>query len=259
MFYEFELDDEKLECFRDSMMITKKNILTNIYFEKCFIKKKTEEGSTQSQAYYRIAYELLERLEVKVENTRIFDAPEGYWAYSFEINSQGVILYLEYYNSVDFDENKNLSFSYIGETFPIITVKTRLLTVEEYARMYEVETVTVRQWIRRGKIRTAIKFGKEWRIPELTQVPSRGYRMGQYKWEESLSDLPPEYEFLNKYNLATLYQDDKDKNLYHVNFSKEGEESTYLTCNIREREKIEMILITNPLVTYISDMFGSYC
>ncbi|MBQ5564614.1 MAG: helix-turn-helix domain-containing protein [Clostridia bacterium] len=240
-------------------MITKRDILTNIHFEKNIIKKKTEEGSTQSQAYYRIAYELLERLEVKVENTRIFDAPEGYWAYSFEINSQGVILYLEYYNSVDFDENKNLSFSYIGETFPIITVKTRLLTVEEYARMYEVETVTVRQWIRRGKIRTAIKFGKEWRIPELTQVPSRGYRMGQYKWEESLSDLPLEYEFLNKYNLATLYQDDKDKNLYHVNFSKEGEESTYLTCNIREREKIEMILITNPLVTYISDMFGSYC
>ncbi len=27
-----------------------------------------------------------------------------------------------------------------------------------------MEAVTVRQWIRRGKIKTAVKFGKEWRI-----------------------------------------------------------------------------------------------
>ena len=44
MFYEFESDDEKLECFRDYMMITKRDILTNIYFEKTSLRKRPKKA-----------------------------------------------------------------------------------------------------------------------------------------------------------------------------------------------------------------------
>lgn len=95
-----------------------------------------------------------------------------------------------------------------------MTVDTKLLTVDDYANTYGVNTGTVRQWIRRGKIRNAIKLGNEWRIPELTDMPTRGYQTGIYMWMEYLKNLHKEYEFLRNYTTAMFDQDSIDKNKF---------------------------------------------
>ena len=79
----------------------------------------------------------------------------------------------------DFDEDgEPTSVSVMpGQTFELVTVPSALLSVEEYAAVYNVSVTTVRQWIRRGKIRSAIKNGCEWSIPELAAVSGRGYQV----------------------------------------------------------------------------------
>ena len=125
-----------------------------------------------------------------------------------------------------------------------------------------MEQGTVRQWIRRGKIRTAYKEGKEWKIPELSPPPSRGYEGAQYKWIYGLDNLPEEYSFLADYVIATFYQDMKDKSKYHVLLvSKETftsknpgnvapTKNQELLLDAKEREKLELFMIAHPQIKY---------
>ena len=152
------------------------------------------------------------------------------------------------------DENKDTIFD-------LLHIKAKLLTVEQYAQAYGVTTTTVRQWIRRGKIRTAMKVGSEWRIPELAEIMARGYRWGRYYRREVLTDLPEEYAFFNEYDYVVLNQNDERKDLYDVCFGKkhdylgwESEEEMIkqnykdIQMDQKEREKFELYLISNPLV-----------
>ena len=41
-------------------------------------------------------------------------------------------------------------------------------------------------------------------IPELTELPGRGYQSGVYEWFEYLEDLPEEYEFLRNYTVVII-------------------------------------------------------
>lgn len=152
-------------------------------------------------------------------------------------------------------------------SFHLLTVRTKLLTVEQYAQAYDVTTTTVRQWIRRGKIRSAVKQGSEWRIPELAEIMERGYRDGHYERLEELTDLPQEYAFLNDYVYMDIRQDKEDKTRYDVLFSmkfdplvvpKEEWDQYHRTVQMdrKEREKFELYLISSPFVrasdTYIT-------
>ena len=120
--------------------------------------------------------------------------------------------------------------------------------MEKYASEYGVTTTTVRQWIRRGKIRSAVKMGSEWRIPELAEIRERGYQSAQYSWDDFLLDLPQEYEFLNEYRKVYLSQNKERKDLYDVQLIGKGEMKN-LQMNQQEREKFELVLISNPFVT----------
>ncbi|MBR6451936.1 MAG: helix-turn-helix domain-containing protein, partial [Lachnospiraceae bacterium] len=142
-------------------------------------------------------------------------------------------------------------------TFPLLKVSAKLLNVEEFAKRYQVLPVTVRQWIRRGKLRTATKVGTEWRIPELTELPVRGYRSARYEWSEKLTSLPDTFSYINNYNSAEFTQDEKDKNLYHVDFSGDNGDRR-INCNIKGREQLELMLISDPAAVYVSDSFGLF-
>lgn len=254
MGYEFESDEEMIECYQEAMMTSKDDILSAIRLERMIWNAKAKEDTRHSAAYYGVLNKLTDRFISKIENTILFDAPYGMWAYMFEVTSDGMVLRLEHASSVDFDDDKNPGDSFVDQDFDMVTVHTKMLTVDEYAQIYGVEAVTVRQWIRRGKLRTAKKYGKEWRIPELTDTPERGYRMGQYKWDEKLSDVPEEFIFLAEPGIATLYQDEKDKMKYRVSVSDRYK----AILDGKEREKLELFLISHPLVRYISDGFGYF-
>lgn len=249
----FSSEEEALEAFRDQSMITKENILTNIQWRRWEFQKDAQKDSLHSSAYYAVLDRLLERFRTMIEKTVLFDAPPGWWSYCYEIETTGIKLLLSHYYSVDFDSDGNSGDTEVDTEFTLLTVETKHLSVEEYAQLYDVEQGTVRQWIRRGKIRDAIKLGKEWRIPELSEIPKRGYSFGQYEWKEELGDVPEKYDFLKEPAIATFYQDKEDKKIFHVSVGDYKK-----VIDGKERECMELFLIGHPLVRYISGTIGLY-
>ena len=134
-------------------------------------------------------------------------------------------------------------------------IRNSFFYLEQYAEQYGVESVTVRQWIRRGKIRTATKYGKEWRIPILTEPPTRGYSPASYSWKQPLTELPKGYEFLVAYDKVLILQIPEAKRQYQLFFSTTAniEIKKCIQVTEAEKEKLELFLIAHPLVKYDMD------
>lgn len=255
---EMPTEEQNYEWFHEKNIRDKERLISEMEFHRDQLKRDAENDREHTAAYYLVLIKLFDSLIEKTKNTKLFDKLEDWWAYSYSISSDGCKVELEYYVWVQYNKEGDMISGLPDQSFEVVNVPCRLLTVEEYAKLYRVETGTVRQWIRRGKIRTAKKYGNEWRIPELTDVPQRGYRMGHYVWSEELTDVPDCYEYLKRPGIAALWQDRDDPSLFHLRLSRKNNEYLDLELSTKEREKLELFLIAHPMVRFMAttEAFG---
>ena len=227
-------NDRLREQLRHERFTSKEDLLVWILETRNRILKKAETDNLHSAAFYHAYENLLIKFEQKIKKTVLFEYLEDCWYYAMSITYSGA----------------QLSLCHANKHFRLVAVDTKLLTVDDYANTYGVNTGTVRQWIRRGKIRNAIKLGNEWRIPELTDMPTRGYQTGIYMWMEYLKNLPKEYEFFRNYTTAMFNQDSIDKNKFRITFVAQGVKPKDIVCDTQEREKIELFMISHPQIQY---------
>ena len=232
---------------RDDCFTTKADLLEWLEKARERTKKKSETDLKHSAAFYHVYDKLLVKFIERISKTVLFERLEDFWHYAVSLSDSGAVLYLEHYTYQY--QGDTLNF-FSDQSFTLLYVNTRTLTVEEYAATYGVTAGTVRQWIRRGKIRNAIKTGSEWRIPELTELPGRGYQSGVYMWYERLRNLPPEYAFLNDYAAALFNQDRNDKNMFTITFVARGVENKEMRVDTKEREKVELFMISHPQIHF---------
>ena len=238
---------EIADSLREDCFTTKKDLIDWLDDARVRIKIKSETDIKHSAAFYYIYDKLLVSFMEKISETILFEHLEDFWHYAISLSDEGAVLYLEHYTY----KNHGKVINYMSDQlFTLLYVRSKTLTVDEYAKTYGVTAGTVRQWIRRGKIRNAIKVGSEWRIPELTELPARGYSSGLYMWYEQLKNLPEEYEFLNNYGAALFNQDQKDRNYFNIQFVASGVDTKEMRVGIKEREKIELFLIAHPQIHF---------
>ena len=65
----------------------------------------------------------------------------------------------------------------------LIELKSELITVAQYASLYNVSPLTVISWIDKVRMHKAVKVNDQWLIPELHQRPKRNFYMIQYHWD----------------------------------------------------------------------------
>ncbi len=248
-------EQTEAECLRENNMTTKSDVISRLHDLKRTFNRAASSDREHSASYYRILDNMLDKMINKVERTHLFESLEDWWFYSFEISSDGICLKLEQSAKLYFDDDGEIEPCFIEESFDLIMVSSRMLTVDEYAKLYNVDNGTVRQWIRRGKLRTAVKHGSEWRIPELSEPEHGRYRMGQYKITGHIDNLPDEYSFINNCSLVWFEKCRTDTDTYRISFDK-GYKT--IMCNSKERERIERVLIASPDAKFISDFFGAY-
>jgi len=255
--YEVQAEFDNLpDCIRDRLITTKSELIWDIKDRSKALLDSLSKSNRHTARYYSVMEELLKAFLERVRKTVLPKQLEDWWFYSYEISYHGIILYLEHMSGAFLNEEKTESSSEtIDQIFPLVVIRAKMLSVDEYAKLYDVEQVTVRQWIRRCKLRTVEKAGKEWRISELTDVPKRGFEPAQYRWRATLTDLPEGFEFINEYKMATLVKPDTT-DTYHVLFT----EGTGANCKTKaleltneERETMETYFIANPDVTFASD------
>lgn len=256
---DFELtEDEQLIVFRNQFMTCKKDVMKKIMDIRNNLKKNIFFGQSRNEAYCKTLDDMYEKLYREVSFSMLFDAPQGFWHYEIEQDSMGIRLRIQNAGG-EIDSDLNYNIDAINDEYTMMRVDARLLTIEEYAKLYDVQAVTVRQWIRRGKIRTAVKYGNEWRIPELADIPNkeRGYHKAVYFWNKKIKAVPENYEFINDYEYLVITQDELDKNKYLLEFksSTTVNEKT-IHCSKEERERFELSLISNSDVNYRETVYA---
>ena len=185
----------------ERLMVTKRDVQWELDYRLNTLYEFAGNDSWHSGKYYALLKDQIRNFKRKLELTVLPRTLEDWWRYTYELSHKGVRLYVEHINTIWLNEDTGeLDEETVDQVFPLISYDARMLTVDEYAKLYDVEPVTVRQWIRRGKIREAEKAGKEWRISELTDVPRRArYEPATYKWISRLKDVPDEFSFLSDY------------------------------------------------------------
>ena len=207
--------------------------------------------------YYNALSFLLDKVIVEIASRNIFDAPDG-WFYSFEVTNKNAALYIRHVSEIQEDEDGNVVFD-IDERFRLINYPVGLLTVEQFASHSKIEAGTVRQWIRRGKLRNAIKVGGEWRIPEITDPPTRGFTPVRYYNNGQFFFLPKEIgaSFNQHPSVIDIYKSKEEKG-YIVLFDYAPAILPQKLLTDAEREKLELMLIGNPNITNSASVVGRW-
>lgn len=207
--------------------------------------------------YYNALSFLLDKVIVEIASRNIFDAPDG-WFYSFEITNKNAAMYIRHVSEIQEDEDGSVVLD-IDERFRLINYPVGLLTVEQFASRSKIEAGTVRQWIRRGKLRNAIKVGGEWRIPEITDPPTRGFTPVRYYNNGQFFFLPKEIgaSFNQHPSVIDIYKSKEEKG-YLVLFDYAPAILPQKLLTDAEREKLELMLIGNPNITNSASVVGRW-
>lgn len=244
--------------FMKHKLRTKEDVIKSL--DKKIVKyaNAAKEDHKTPSAFYTMLDAILHTFKERISEAVLFDELPDWWIYDYDLEYDRFSFYMEHIRQISINEETTHYRSSVSDArYPLVGVSFKTLSASEYAELYGVGDGTVRQWIRRGKIRTATKIGNEWRIPVLTVPPGRGYEGAQYIWSEEMDGLPEEYSYLNDYKLATFFPDREEKDKFHVILvSKETltcddtSKNKELTLDAKEREKLELIMIARPEIRY---------
>ena len=236
------------KTYKLGICLTKADIYKRIDNLQAEIEKRKVNDFRKTAAYYHKINELLERFRNMIEKAFLLDNLEDFWGYVIIMSYKGIELWLGHYSQV-----KNSNFFGVDQKYMLFRAEAKMLTVEEYATIYNIEPGTVRQWIRRGRMKSIIKLGNEWRISELTDLPTKDYKDSCYIWNEDVI-LDDEHEYMRNYNSVSIMQDVRNKSQFKIVFISDNREveDKVIWYETKEKEKFELYCITNPKITYHS-------
>lgn len=240
--------------FKRNFLLNKTEVLESL--DKYIEHWQYPDKELCSEEKRKVVINLSLKFKDLVEKTRFPEIKEDWWYYDYNITNDGMELELRYCEEIEFDDNDEVSETTSSEGFKLVLLKCDYITVDDYARQYSVTTTTVRQWIRRGKIRSARKLGRDWMIPEIADKPRRGYESVTYLWEYPLISLEKEFTFLIGCSGIYIYQDDCNKNVYYgVLQSQHINDNSIVKFSKSELEKLELALISSSQVS-VQEVFS---
>ena len=254
-----ELQQRKIELFDQEFMVSKAMLVRRI---KQVVQRldgqiaRTPADNLEKKAFHiEQKSNLIEFLKC-VENTTLFEDLEPWWFYKFEIGSWGTELYICHADSAEVEGNGHDEWIHIysiDAEFKLIETKCEYLSAEEFARQRGVAPATIRVWIRRGKIRSAMKDANGWMIPKLAAPIDKGYSDAEYRWNVYIANIPAGFEQI-QYPGEIYIKKIPDNIGYRANYyNHNGELKKSYDLSKAEKEKLESYLISNPAIQYIGD------
>ena len=239
---------QKLQLFKQEYLFTKEEIQKS--FDNFILHHQTTDEEGYSEEKRQKILELCERFKESLSKCQLPVIKDDWWFYQYEFTNDGINLSLMLCDEFEVDSDGEINSMTCSEQFIMLSIKCDYLTVEQYAYTYDVTPITVRQWIRRGKIRSAKKSGRDWLIPSITDKPKRGFESVTYSWQHLPETISKDFSFLIVDNSCVyIYQDEQDKSNFHCIMGWPGTANrTQITLNAKEREKLEISLISNPCV-----------
>lgn len=238
---------KKIEIFRQEYSQTKEEIIEE--FKSHYNYYKDNDDSENQTKEHKAKYlKLCQKFLEKLEKIKLPELTDDWWCYSYLLKNDSIDLALSFCEELEVEDGEVIGATFSDE-FILLSVRCEYMTVAEYAKLYNVTEITVRQWIRRGKIRTAKKEGRDWIIPDIADKPRRGFEDVSYSWEELTPKIVEKYPFLEGYREALIFQNEDDKGLFDVTLinHKKGRREKIQISNSK-RENLELELISSGLV-----------
>lgn len=233
--------DIKEEVFRENYLFAREDILKSL---ELFIEhERLNEETAYSSTVVENRVKLCEKFVAAVKKAKLPVLTELWWYYEYQFLEHGMELNLCQADELEI-ENDDISSMTSTVERTLISVECDYLTVEEYAIMHDVDPVTVKKWIRRGKLRHAKKNGGNWLIPDTEDKPRRGFDCVHYLIENKTQIESDEFPLLAISESISIYQDENNKNqfvCYLRNYKNQFNGKMELTRN--EVERLEYTII----------------
>ena len=224
------------------------------------IKAEMIEKPQHSLSYYRSILFLIQNFEFEASRRNLFAASDD-WYFSFEITNRVARLFIKHQAPLPSitDDCRAAKFeTAYDERFCLMNYPVETLTVEEFSEKNNIKPVTVRQWIRRGKLRNATKIGGEWRIPVITDLPTRGYEpVTYYTNGEFVPDLIKiGYLGIRAHQIDIIPH---EKSSFEINIDGACADRVHpRRFSDQERGQLELSLISNPRITSSAAIVGTW-
>ncbi|MCX8129701.1 MAG: helix-turn-helix domain-containing protein [Clostridia bacterium] len=233
--------DIREELFRENYLFTREDILKSL---ELFVEhEKLNEESGYSSEVVKNRIKLCNKFIAAVKKCKLPVLTDLWWFYEYQFLGNSIELHLSQASEIEV-ENGEISVMTSTVEHTLITVECDYLTVEKYASMLGIEPVTVRQWIRRGKLRHAKKNGRDWLIPSTEDKPQRGFSPVQYLVENEAQIDSGEFPLLSACDSISIFQsqDNKSKFICYLNNYKTKFHSE-LELTRSEVERLEHTII----------------
>lgn len=244
-----KLAPNRLLLFNSEVLLNKKEILESF---DGFIKYHKAEDNEEdySKEKRQAIIDISERFRNLLIASEIPTISKPWFFYEYNFTNDGIELTLNKSdNDFEWDEEGYISAMSYSVERKVIEVKCEYVTVEQYAKWNSVTPTTVRQWIRRGKLRTSKKNGRDWLIPSLADRPKRGFEEATYRWDELDNNISQMFPFLANTKQIYLFQDRDDKKIFHVITGSNGDKDRQkISLTSKEREQLEIMLIASEKV-----------
>lgn len=258
-----ELDEDlrfrKLELFNQEFMTTKYALCRRIDD----IVRRTERQLTrapnddqEARRYYEAKLNNLHEFWDCVTKITLFEILDEWWCYEFAIDSHGSSLFVSHVALAEINDNGHEEWLAIEEydtRLKIIETKCKLYTVDEFAKARGAAPATVRVWIRRGKIRSAMKTASGWMVPEMTTPFKRGFTDARYEWDVNLGECPDGIEEICEPGSIDIRKSTKKGKRRAWYTSKDRTSVREYELTVPETERLELFLIGHPAVEYTGD------
>ena len=233
--------DEIEAAFRKSELFSKEEIMQSIeitmdYYQNCEDILYTQRMRNAVSTIWAQFYE-------KIKKAKLPILTERWKYYVYEYIGDSLVLKLCEGSDVEIDEDGLVSSISIQSDRTIVKVDCPYITLDEYAAMQEVKSITVAKWLKRGKLKYAKFENNVWKIPLFEERPSRGFSVMQYTLIADRPYVIDEYPLLSLCNLISLFYNTKAKEYtcYFENYETDFNEKMNLSKE--EIEYLEYLII----------------
>jgi hypothetical protein len=227
------------------MLLNKREVLGSFddFVDNC---RNDDYDEPNSESRKEILLSLCEKFRNELEKHDIPTLTEPWFYYEYAVTNEGIELTLCKCDDVYFDDDGGVViFDDTEQT--ILRTKCDYMTVAQYADLNDVMPVTVRKWIRRGKLRSARKQGRNWLIPALAKRTSHIFESVAYSWGALGDNIINAFPFLISADSVHIEQDNEYNDTFYAIPNCPGSFiQQEITLTASEREKLEYMLIASP-------------
>lgn len=239
--------------FNALMIRNKRDLIASI--ETCIEHLQSADTSTiKYPSRHKLIIDMFQEFLANIKNLELPALTKPLICYEYYLRHYGISLEISHYDYIIFDEDNNIEEG-VASSREIYQLPCDLMTVAEYAELSGVTVITVRQWIRRGKLRTAQKNGRDWLIPSLSMPPQRGYASATYYWDHLSDEISDHFAFLPASGSLYMHQANDNKQLFEALITNTDDNSYQeLQFDSKDRESLELALISESTVDVDLDM-----